>query len=178
MTLRSSRESRRAHVHAICFAVTSPRLSRRYSPVGTAVASQPIKMVMLRAVLLNGREPVPTTLQPATRDSYTPDHASGVSSRVCHANRPLPPADQPPIGHGKARSLLSRCPWRRARYQHVLLVREPCSRYALLYFIDFDGEQTLMKRLDRGAFLLPAPAADGAPFVVLRPSMLPRLFRT
>jgi hypothetical protein len=48
----------------------------------------------------------------------------------------------------------------------------------LLYFLDFDGEQTLMKRLDKGAFLLPAPAADGAPFVVLRPSMLPRLFRT
>jgi hypothetical protein len=48
----------------------------------------------------------------------------------------------------------------------------------LLYFLDFDGEQALMKRLDKGAFLLPAPEADGKPFVVLRPSMLPRLFRT
>lgn len=48
----------------------------------------------------------------------------------------------------------------------------------VLYFLDIDGEQTLVKKLDKGAFLLPAPEADGAPFVVLRPSMLPRLFRT
>ena len=54
----------------------------------------------------------------------------------------------------------------------------PARDTLLLYFLDIDGEQTLMKRLDKGAFLLPAPEADGAPFVVLRPSMLPRLFRT
>jgi hypothetical protein len=47
----------------------------------------------------------------------------------------------------------------------------------LMYFLDADGEQTLMKKLDKGAFLLPAPEADGAPFVILRPSMLSRLFR-
>jgi hypothetical protein len=48
----------------------------------------------------------------------------------------------------------------------------------LMYFLGFDGDQTLMKKLDKGAFLLPAPDADGKPFVILRPSMLPRLFRS
>lgn len=47
----------------------------------------------------------------------------------------------------------------------------------LLYFLDWEGEQTLLKKLVRGSFLLPAPGADGVPFVVLRPSMLSRLFR-
>jgi hypothetical protein len=47
-----------------------------------------------------------------------------------------------------------------------------------LYFQDEYGEQTLTKKLDNGSFLLPAPAADGEPFVILRPSMLPRLFRS
>jgi len=42
----------------------------------------------------------------------------------------------------------------------------------------FDGDETIMKKLDKGAFLLPAPDAEGAPFVTLRPSMLPRLFRS
>lgn len=48
----------------------------------------------------------------------------------------------------------------------------------LLYFLRFDGDETLMRKLDKGAFLLPAPDAEGAPFVILRPSMLPRLFRS
>ena len=48
----------------------------------------------------------------------------------------------------------------------------------LLYFVCGDGEQTLMKKLDKGSFLLPAPDTDSSGFVVLRPSMLPRLFRT
>jgi hypothetical protein len=48
----------------------------------------------------------------------------------------------------------------------------------LMYLLGSDGEQTLVKKLDRGSFLLPAPEADGAPLVVLRPSMVPRLFRS
>lgn len=48
----------------------------------------------------------------------------------------------------------------------------------LLYYANDDGEQTLQKRLDKGAFLLPAPDATGAPFAILRRSMLPRLFRS
>ena len=48
----------------------------------------------------------------------------------------------------------------------------------LLHFVSYDGEQTLQKKLEKGAFLLPAPDATGAPFVVLRPSMLQRLFRS
>jgi hypothetical protein len=48
----------------------------------------------------------------------------------------------------------------------------------LIYFLAFDGDETVMKKLDQGAFLLPAPDADGAPYVILRPALLPRLFRT
>lgn len=47
----------------------------------------------------------------------------------------------------------------------------------LLYFVDGEGDQLLMKKLDRGSFLLPAPD-DDASFVTMKPSMLPRLFRT
>ena len=47
----------------------------------------------------------------------------------------------------------------------------------LLYFVDEDGDQTIVKKLDKGAFLLPAPDANGARFVDMAPSMLPRLFR-
>ncbi len=35
----------------------------------------------------------------------------------------------------------------------------------LLYFVDNDGDQTLLKRADKGSFLLPAPDAAGAQFV-------------
>lgn len=48
----------------------------------------------------------------------------------------------------------------------------------LLYFLDRTGEQTLTKKLDKGVFLLPARDGDGAPFAVLRPKMLSRLFRS
>ncbi|MGD0837718.1 MAG: IS66 family insertion sequence element accessory protein TnpB [Polyangia bacterium] len=48
----------------------------------------------------------------------------------------------------------------------------------LMYFLGFDGDETILKKLDKGAFLLPAPQAEGAPFVIFRPSMLPRLFRS
>src|SRR5262245_4445175 len=47
----------------------------------------------------------------------------------------------------------------------------------LVYFLDVDGGQTIRKKLDKGAFLLPAPEADRAPFVIFRRSALARLFR-
>ena len=47
----------------------------------------------------------------------------------------------------------------------------------LVYFIDADGEQTIMKKLEKGAFLLPAPEPGSEPFVVFRRSALARLFR-
>jgi hypothetical protein len=47
-----------------------------------------------------------------------------------------------------------------------------------MYFADRDGEQTLTKKLDKGAFLIPVRDAHGAPYVVLKPSALSRLFRS
>lgn len=47
----------------------------------------------------------------------------------------------------------------------------------LLFFTDEDGDQTILRKLDKGAFLLPAPDIEGARFVEMAPSMLPRLFR-
>jgi hypothetical protein len=41
-----------------------------------------------------------------------------------------------------------------------------------MYFVGSDGDQTLVKKLDKGARLLPAPDADGASVAILRPSML------
>ena len=47
-----------------------------------------------------------------------------------------------------------------------------------MYFAGYDGEQILTKKLDKGSFLLPARDAQREPFVVLKPSMLRRLFRS
>ncbi|MEY4583116.1 MAG: transposase [Pseudomonadota bacterium] len=47
----------------------------------------------------------------------------------------------------------------------------------LLFSTGRSGDQTLMKRLDKGAFLLPAPEVEGKPFVILRSAVLERLFR-
>lgn len=47
----------------------------------------------------------------------------------------------------------------------------------LLYFVSEGGDQIVTKKLDRGAFLVPATQPDGAPFVAVRRSALSRLFR-
>jgi hypothetical protein len=47
----------------------------------------------------------------------------------------------------------------------------------LLFSTGRSGDQTLMKRLDKGAFLLPAPEAEGKPFVIMRSTVVARLFR-
>jgi len=48
----------------------------------------------------------------------------------------------------------------------------------LMYFEDESGDQTLLKELEKGAFLLPAPKTEGAEFVIMRPKVLSRLFRS
>jgi hypothetical protein len=47
----------------------------------------------------------------------------------------------------------------------------------LVYFIDADGEQTSLKKLDKGPFPLPAPEPGSEPFVIFRRSELSSLFR-
>ncbi len=47
----------------------------------------------------------------------------------------------------------------------------------LLYLVCEDGDQTLTKKLDRGAFLLPTADPNGSPFVTMRRSALSKLFR-
>jgi hypothetical protein len=43
--------------------------------------------------------------------------------------------------------------------------------------VDEDGDRTVTKKLDKGAFLLPTADPDGAPFVTMRRSALAKLFR-
>ncbi|HMA95498.1 MAG TPA: IS66 family insertion sequence element accessory protein TnpB [Polyangiaceae bacterium] len=47
----------------------------------------------------------------------------------------------------------------------------------LMYFRAPGGDEVTMKRLEKGAFVLPAPTESGTPYVIMRPAMLPRLFR-
>lgn len=47
----------------------------------------------------------------------------------------------------------------------------------LLYWTTDRGDETFTKKLESGASIVPAPDRDGAPFVVMRPSLLSRLFR-
>jgi transposase len=48
----------------------------------------------------------------------------------------------------------------------------------LLYSTDRDGDRTLVKKIEKGAFMMPAPGRDGAPFIIMRPSILSRMFRS
>ncbi len=61
---------------------------------------------------------------------------------------------------------------------------EPDNRTAFLFtnksrdcLLMFFADESMLKKLDKGAFLLPAPDSDGAEFVTMKASMLPRLFR-
>ena len=47
----------------------------------------------------------------------------------------------------------------------------------LLFSTPRSGDQVLVKKLEKGAFLLPAPEGSGTPFVIMRSSVLARLFR-
>lgn len=47
----------------------------------------------------------------------------------------------------------------------------------LMYCADYDGEQTLVKKLEKGGFLLPESSREGESFVIMKPSILARLFR-
>lgn len=46
-----------------------------------------------------------------------------------------------------------------------------------IFFVDEDGDQTFEKKLLQGAFLLPT-SNDTKPFMKIRPSSLPTLFKT
>jgi IS66 Orf2 like protein len=48
----------------------------------------------------------------------------------------------------------------------------------LLYSMDPDGDRTLMKKIEKGAFMMPAPGPDGASFIIMRPAILSRMFRS
>ena len=48
----------------------------------------------------------------------------------------------------------------------------------LLYCVDADGDRLIQKKLDKGAFLLPAPESEGAAYVSMKRTMLSRLFRS
>ncbi len=47
----------------------------------------------------------------------------------------------------------------------------------LLYLVDEDGDRTLMKKLDRGTFLMPTAKPGGVPFITMRRSALSKLLR-
>ncbi len=48
----------------------------------------------------------------------------------------------------------------------------------MVYSTDSNGDRTLMKKLQKGAFIVPAPGPDGSRFVIMRPSVLSRMFRS
>jgi IS66 Orf2 like protein len=48
----------------------------------------------------------------------------------------------------------------------------------LMYFRAPGGDEIMMKRLEKGAFILPAQTESRLPYVIMRPSMIPRLFRS
>src|SRR5690606_37888056 len=47
----------------------------------------------------------------------------------------------------------------------------------LMFFAAEGGDETLLKKLYKGVFLLPTPDEQGKEYVTMKASMLPRLFR-
>jgi transposase len=47
----------------------------------------------------------------------------------------------------------------------------------LMYYVTENGDGVTLKKLERGAFLLPAPTPDGKRWVVMKAAMAARLFR-
>ena len=60
-------------------------------------------------------------------------------------------------------------------FQHVWWTWS-CTHCLLLYSTHPDGDQTLTKKIEKGAFIMPAPG--GAPSITMRPSILSRMFRS
>jgi transposase len=48
----------------------------------------------------------------------------------------------------------------------------------LMYSLDGTDGQILIKKLNKGAFLLPAAPEEGSPYVIMKPKMLGKLFRS
>ncbi|MEZ4443715.1 MAG: IS66 family insertion sequence element accessory protein TnpB [Polyangiaceae bacterium] len=48
----------------------------------------------------------------------------------------------------------------------------------LLYLVSEDGDQTLQKKLEQGAFLVPTTKPGGPPFVTVRRAAISKLFRS
>jgi hypothetical protein len=48
----------------------------------------------------------------------------------------------------------------------------------LPYSTDSNGDRTLTKKIEKGAFMVPAPGPNGESFIITRPSILSRLFRS
>jgi hypothetical protein len=48
----------------------------------------------------------------------------------------------------------------------------------MLYSADPNGDRTLMKKIEKGAFMMPAPRPGGEPFIIMRPSILSTMFRS
>ena len=48
----------------------------------------------------------------------------------------------------------------------------------LMYYVAEDGDGVLQKKLDKGAFLMPAPGHDGKKWVKMKAEMISRLFRS
>ncbi|MEY4582272.1 MAG: Orf2 like protein [Pseudomonadota bacterium] len=48
----------------------------------------------------------------------------------------------------------------------------------LMYSLDHADGQIVLKKLERGAFLLPAAPNEDTPYVILGPKMISRLFRS
>lgn len=48
----------------------------------------------------------------------------------------------------------------------------------MLYSVDGPGDHIIIKQLAKGAFLLPVADDERRPYVVMKPAMIARLFRT
>lgn len=48
----------------------------------------------------------------------------------------------------------------------------------LMYYVTENGDGVMLKKLERGAFLMPAPTPDGNRWIAMKAAMAARLFRS
>ena len=107
-----------------------------------------------------------------------PDRCSSVLS-ICHKSGSVPSTNRHALGGTTKLRSLCRDELRiDPDSSTAFLFVNKSHDCLLLYSTDSNGDRTLTKKLEKGAFIMPAPEPDGAPFIIMRPAILSRMFRS
>ena len=82
------------------------------------------------------------------------------------------------LGAAKLRALCTEQLGVEPDYSTAFIFTNKARDCLLMYSLDDADGQILIKRLDKGAFLLPAASEESLPYVIMKPRMIGKLFRS